>query len=225
MVLKSHLQIHQTSSNHQNLVSVILNHHTSSTTRCLYTIDTITMSNPWDFFATQFATVPENTRSFQGQTVIVTGSNIGLGLEAARQYVKLDASKVIIAVRSIKKGEIAAADIASTTGRDGVCEVWHLDLGNFDSVKEFAKRAQGLDRLDVVNENAGIATSKYEQMDGFESTVAVNVVGTFLLALLLLPKLKESMVKTGNVPRLSITSSEVHFWVILPLYRCEISSI
>lgn len=33
--------------------------------------------------------------SFVGQTVIVTGSNVGLGLEAARHFVRLDAAKVI----------------------------------------------------------------------------------------------------------------------------------
>lgn len=167
------------------------------------------------FLVRQFSTVPYPTKSFQGQTIIVTGSNIGLGLEAARHFVRLDAAKVILAVRSIAKGEEAAKDIKNTTGKD-VCEVWQLDMGNFDSVKAFAKRAASLDRLDAVIENAGVQMWEYSQMEGFETTIAVNVVGTFLLALNLMPILRASGKKTGNVPRLTIIASDVHFWVCSP---------
>ena len=158
----------------------------------------------------QFIALPYPTRSFAGETVIVTGSNVGLGLEAARHFARLDAAKVILAVRSIAKGEEAARSIEETTGRKGVCEVWQLDMGNWDSVKAFAKRAAELDRLDVVVENAGIAVLKYTQMEGMESTVAVNVVGTFLLALDLLPVLRASGKKHGTTPVLVIVSSSVH---------------
>jgi retinol dehydrogenase-12 len=47
----------------------------------------------------QFAHLPYPTKKFTGQTIIVTSSNVGLGLEAARHFVRLDAAKVIIAVR------------------------------------------------------------------------------------------------------------------------------
>ena len=171
------------------------------------------MSVFFAFLGRQFTTLPEPTQSFHGQTIIVTGSNIGLGLEAARHFARLDATKVILAVRSIAKGEEAARSIHESTGRKGVCEVWQLDMGNFDSVKEFAQRAAKLERLDAVLENAGINTMEYVAMEGFESTIAVNVVGTFLLALNLLPILRKSGKKHGTVPRLTITSSDVHLWV------------
>lgn len=86
-------------------------------------------------------------------------------------------------------------------------------MSNFDSVKAFAKRAAGLERLDAVMENAGIATRNYAAAEGMESTIAVNVVGTFLLALNLLPVLRASGKKFGFVPKLTIVSSEVHFMV------------
>jgi NAD(P)-dependent dehydrogenase (short-subunit alcohol dehydrogenase family) len=57
----------------------------------------------------QLQSIPLPTTSFKGQTIIVTGSNTGLGLEAARHFVRLDAPRVIIAIRSIKKGEDAKA--------------------------------------------------------------------------------------------------------------------
>lgn len=87
-------------------------------------------------------------------------------------------------------------------------------MSNFNSIKEFVKRCDTLDRLDVAELNAGIATSVFEwnEVEQLESTVAVNVVGTFLLALNLLPILRAKGTKAG-LPKLVITSSEVHAWV------------
>lgn len=85
----------------------------------------------------QFIGLPYPTKKFTGQTVIVTGSNVGLGLEAARHFVRLDAAKVIIAVRAISKGEEAARSIAESTGRPDIVDVWPIDLTNYGSVKAF----------------------------------------------------------------------------------------
>ena len=106
----------------------------------------------------------------------MTGSNIGLGLEAARHFPRLGASKVILAVPSISRGEAAAKSIHDFIGKTSVCKVWLLDMGNWNSIKEFVRRAGGLKRLDIVIENAGIAASEYAEMEGLESMVAVNVV-------------------------------------------------
>jgi len=162
------------------------------------------------FIKDQWTHLPVPSTSFAGQTIIVTGSNTGLGLEAARHFVRLEASKVILAVRTIRAGEEAAKSIHESTGRQGVCEVWQVDMGNWESVKAFVKKAEGLERLDAVVENAGIAKREYEQMEGMESSVAVNVVGTFLMALSLLPILRAKAKKNGGTPRLVIVSSEVH---------------
>ena len=158
----------------------------------------------------QWTRLPVPRKSFEGQTIIVTGSNTGLGLEAARHFVRLGASKVIIAVRSIRAGEEAAESIHKSTGRQGVCDVWQVDMGNWESIKAFVKKTEELERLDVVVENAGIAKITYSQMEGFESSVAVNVVGTFLMALGLLPVLRSKAKKNGVTPKLVIVTSEVH---------------
>jgi NAD(P)-dependent dehydrogenase (short-subunit alcohol dehydrogenase family) len=133
-----------------------------------------------------------------------------LGLEVARHFVRLKAAKVILACRSTEKGEVAKADIERTTDRSNVVEVWQVDLTSFDSVKTFCARAQTLNRLDVVIENAGIGTGKFELFEGYESTITVNVISTFLMALLLLPKLRESATKLGITPHLTIVSSDAH---------------
>lgn len=100
--------------------------------------------------------------------------------------------------------------IAQTTKGDAKVEVWELDLGSYESVKEFCARAQKLDRLDAVVENAGVAIPTYEELEGMESTITVNVISTFLMALLLLPKLRADAVKYNMVPRLTIVASDAH---------------
>ncbi|KAI9817911.1 MAG: hypothetical protein M1832_004531 [Thelocarpon impressellum] len=165
--------------------------------------------------------LPYPDQSFAGQTVVVTGSNVGLGLEAARHFVRLDAAKVILAVRSAERGEAARRDIKGTEGKAGVVEVWQLDLGSYDSVRQFASRAQGLERLDVVVENAAIYTFTFGLLEGSESTITVNVISTFLLALLLLPKLRETAVKFDVIPRLVVVASFVHFLTKFPAAKSE----
>jgi retinol dehydrogenase-12 len=163
-----------------------------------------------------FVSLPIPTKSFEGQTVIVTGANTGLGFEAAKHITQLGAAKVIIACRSVEKGEAAKKKIEEATKAKGTVEVWQLDLSSYDSVKEFAAKASKLDRLDVLLENAGISTTTFALAEENESTITVNVVSTFLLALLLLPTLKETARNYNKQPHLVIVSSEVHFLSDLP---------
>ncbi|KAG5807343.1 hypothetical protein H9Q74_003488 [Fusarium xylarioides] len=143
-----------------------------------------------DAFRGQLEHIPIPTTSFQGQTIIVTGSNTGLGLEAARHFVRLDAEIVILAVRSLERGEAAKASIEASTKRKNVVQVWQLEMDKYDSIKSFAARCNSLERLDVVVENAGILRNTYEESEGTEITIKVNVIGTFLLALNLFPILR-----------------------------------
>ncbi|MCJ1455159.1 hypothetical protein MMC28_005513 [Mycoblastus sanguinarius] len=161
-------------------------------------------------YAQKFVTLPYPKQDLTDQTIIVTGANIGLGLEAARHFTRLNSSKVILGVRSLEKGEEAKKSIEESTRREGVVEVWPLDLGSYESVKQFAKRAQGLERLDVVVENAGVAGFKFEMAEDNERMITVNVISTFLLGLLILPKLRETAEKFDVQPHLAFVSSEVH---------------
>ncbi len=158
-----------------------------------------------------FVTPVHPTASCAGQTIIVTGSNVGLGKEAARHFARLGASKVILGVRNSKAGEAAKKDIeTSTRCGAGVLEVWSLDLLSYESCKAFADRAAKLPRLDVLLENAGVAGFAWEVAGGHERMIAVNVISTFYLAVLMLPKLNSSAKEFGIKPRLVIVSSEVH---------------
>lgn len=151
---------------------------------------------------------------YDGKTVIVTGSNTGLGLEAARHFTRLRAERVILAVRNLEKGEAAKKLIEGSTGRLGVVECWKLDMNSFAGMEEFIKKAQTLPRLDVLILNAGLSAGTWRlSPDGWEETLQVNVLSTALLALRLLPKMVSSAKKNpGWTPHLVIVSSGVHAW-------------
>lgn len=160
----------------------------------------------------QFKTLPEPKGPFTDQVVIVTGANGGIGLEAARHYVRLDAKKVILAVRNMESGYDAKTSIEETTNRMDVVEVWHLDYLSLDCVKAFcSKVSKELSRLDIVALNAGIATASWRvSQDGYEEGLQVNVISTALLANLLLPKMYATADQLKVTPRLTILSSESH---------------
>ncbi|KFY64839.1 hypothetical protein V496_02984 [Pseudogymnoascus sp. VKM F-4515 (FW-2607)] len=158
----------------------------------------------------QLQPIPLPTQSFAGQTIIVTGSNTGLGFEAALHFVRLNAARVILAVRSVKKGEDAKTSIETSTNRKNVVEVWQVDMSDYDSIKAFATRCNSLDRLDVVIANAGVLKNTYEESGGTEITIKVNVIGTFLLAINLFPVLRKSGEKFGQPSRIVITTSVLH---------------
>jgi len=168
-------------------------------------------------------------KSFDGQTVLITGANTGLGREAARQALDLGASTVIMGVRTLSKGEEAKEYIRKATGvRPEAIEVWQLDMESFESVKSFASRAEKFvkeagGRLDVAIMNAGVATGKFVQTpDGWERSLQVNCLSTTLLSLRLLPLLlqhpkppnnnnsNKSSSTTSVMPHLVIVASDIH---------------
>ena len=164
-----------------------------------------------------FTTLPYPQESAAGQTVIITGANVGLGFEAARHFVRLGAAKVILAVRDPQKGEAAKRSIQELEKCQDVVEVWSLDLCSYESVQQFAEHVQKtLPRVDILLENAGVAKYTYSMAEDDETTITVNVISTFLLALLLLPKLRETAVRYNVTPHLTIVSSNVHFFTQFP---------
>lgn len=179
-----------------------------------------------------FVTPPYPTKSWKGKVVIVTGANRGLGLEAARHFVRLGASRVVLAVRDLSSGAEAKHDIEQSTthggrgggdDKKGVVDVWHLELSSAASVEAFARRAtNSLDRLDALVENAAVATPTFGlTAAGRETTVAVNVVGTFHLALLLLPKLRATLRDHADAgpPHVVVVGTDLIFYTSFPERR------
>ncbi|KAL7802205.1 putative short-chain dehydrogenase [Trichoderma aethiopicum] len=167
--------------------------------------------------------------NLSGKVAIVTGSNSGLGLETARQLVRLGLSKLILAVRSESKGEAARKELLADTGAaPEEIEVWNLDLSSYESITQFADRAKALHRLDIAILNAGLFQAKetFNPATGYEQCVQVNYLSSMLLMTLLLRALKP---KPGAPPgRLVLVSSDTAAWVdfkerdsrpILPIFK------
>ena len=155
------------------------------------------------------------TTSLKDRTVLISGANSGIGLEAARQCVKLEAKLLVLAVRTISKGEEAKESILRShpTSKTQV-EVWHLNMESFDSVVAFGKRAQALPRLDIAMLNAGAFKFQWttSKSSGMESSLQVNHLSTALLSLLIVPILRKTSLDLEHPSRLTFTSSEVHMW-------------
>ncbi|OBK52971.1 oxidoreductase [Mycobacterium sp. 1081908.1] len=128
--------------------------------------------------------------SFAGRTVLITGANSGLGAVTARELAGKGA-RIVMAVRNTGKGDEAAKQMT------GDVEVRRLDLQDLSSVREFA---DGLDRADVLINNAGIMAAPYAlTADGFESQIGTNHLGHFALTNLLLPKLTDRVVTVSSM--------------------------
>ena len=78
-------------------------------------------------------------------------------------------------------------------------------------MKDFAKKVQSLDRVNAIVENASIALDTYTVSEGLETTLTVNVVSTFLLAVLVYPKLQDTAKKLGTKTNLEIVGSGTAF--------------
>jgi NAD(P)-dependent dehydrogenase (short-subunit alcohol dehydrogenase family) len=121
-----------------------------------------------------------STLSFAGKTIIITGGARGIGYTTSLQLLQHRLSTLILAVRSITRGEAAAASLLRDAEVQRVnpkarIEVVELDLARFESVKGFVGRMEeklGGQGVDVLLLNAGINLARWEKtVDGFETLV------------------------------------------------------
>ncbi len=127
-----------------------------------------------------------------GRTVMVTGSNTGLGFHTARDLAALGA-KVVMACRTESRATSAMERIAADVP-DADLEFLHLDLGSQEAVRTAAAEFRDRhDTLDVLINNAGIMWTPYElTVDGFEGQMAANYWGHFLLTMSLIDLLPDT---------------------------------
>ncbi|KZT62033.1 NAD(P)-binding protein [Calocera cornea HHB12733] len=172
-----------------------------------------------EFIWTQWAPLPSVksfARPLTGRTVLLTGGNVGLGLEASKHLATLGPARLIVTSRSASRAEDALAQItAAGKGKVGSVECWEVDLGVFDSVKALAERfaSEGGGKLDLLILNAGVAGMQWKETpEGWEEMLQVNHLSTALLALRLLPFLLAADANPPT-PRVVVLSSGVHHWV------------
>ncbi|TID24058.1 putative short-chain dehydrogenases/reductase [Venturia nashicola] len=156
--------------------------------------------------------------SFAGKTVIITGANTGIGYEAAIKFVRLGVSSLILGVRNVYKGEVARNSLKTQfPEHKGEIKIWLLDMSSYASVHAFVEKCNRLPAIVNVILNAGVMMKDYEQSGhGWETTLQVNTLSTTLLALLLIPKLKEMGEKSDLKPVLEFVTSDLYRNVIMP---------
>lgn len=131
------------------------------------------------------AAVPDQT----GRVAVITGSNTGIGFEAARVLADHGA-QVVLAVRNLAKGEAAAAQIRAQHP-DAQVAITQLDLASLESIRTAAADLRSAyPRIDVLINNAGVMfTPRQETADGFEMQFGTNHLGHFALTGLILDRL------------------------------------
>ncbi|XP_038549626.1 retinol dehydrogenase 12 [Micropterus salmoides] len=148
----------------------------------------------------------------EGKTAIVTGANVGIGKETAKDLASRGA-RVILACRDMAKGEQAACDIMrEVKGAKVVAR--QLDLADTKSICQFAENIYNTEKaLHCLINNAGVAMCAYSvTADGFEMQFGVNHLGHFFLTFLLLDLLKHSAPsRVINLSSVSHTMGKIQF--------------
>ena len=118
----------------------------------------------------------------ENKIILITGANIGIGKDTARQLALLDSTeKIYLACRNPQKAEAAKKDLIEITGRD-IFEIVIMDVSDPDSVKAAAKLIN--EPIDAVILNAGGMGGKQPEAlteEGTTTIFATNVLGHVVL--------------------------------------------
>ena len=139
----------------------------------------------------------------KGTVCVVTGATSGIGKAAATALARLGATVVLVG-RDRGRTEAAVAEIAPVSASPPRAEF--ADLASLEQVRVLAGRLDGLERIDVLINNAGLVLGERRiTPDGLEHVFALNHLAPFLLTSLLLPKL------TASAPARVVTvTSDAH---------------
>jgi NAD(P)-dependent dehydrogenase (short-subunit alcohol dehydrogenase family) len=137
------------------------------------------------------------SKKLQGKVAVITGGTTGIGVAAAKLFVKEGAYVFITGRRQKELNEAVKAIGSNVTGVQGdVAKVADLDR-LYETVK-----ARG--KLDIVFANAGIAEFAHLGKiteEHFDKLFGINVKGTLFTVQKALPLLKDggSVILTGSV--------------------------
>ena len=136
---------------------------------------------------------PHGLTSLKGKTIVITGANVGAGLEATKIFVQKGA-RVVMLCRNAKKALRAITDIKQLYPAANVSFV-QLDLASLASVRIAANIInRDVPHIDALICNAAIAQVAKQEftVDGFESQLGVNHYGHFLLCGMLFNRIEAS---------------------------------
>jgi len=139
------------------------------------------------------------------RTILVTGSTDGIGKATAKALAR-QGHRVLLHGRDREKGRAVLGEFASEGSTEP--DLFTADLSTLPGVRALAREVSDrYERLDVLLNNAGIYLGeRVLTADGFETTLAVNLVAPFLLSHLLLPVLS-----AAAPARIVNVASSAHF--------------
>lgn len=139
---------------------------------------------------------PDRTM-FAGRVVAVTGATSGLGLSMAHRLRELDADVILIGRQPSKLDDVVwklQEQPATGTLRSVVC-----DLSDLESVRRASTELAAFDKIDVLVHNAGsLSKDRHISAQGFESTIATQVLGPFLMTTLLADRINDSVITVSS---------------------------
>ncbi|CAM1505936.1 Fc.00g115730.m01.CDS01 [Cosmosporella sp. VM-42] len=149
-------------------------------------------SNWTQFFPPKPTFTENDLPNLADKVYIVTGSNTGVGKELARILYAKNA-KIYVAARSAEKARNAIDDIKSTApDSKGSLKFLHLDLADLRTIKKTTETFLAKEKkLHVLFSNAGVQSpTPTHTVQGHETHIGINCVGTFLFTKLLTPILE-----------------------------------
>jgi len=138
------------------------------------------------------------TKSMENKTIIITGSNSGIGRETAAELLAQGAN-VIFACRS-KERALAAIESLPEESRKRATFI-QVDLCDFNSIYNFTQEFRKLNKpIDILINNAGLFQSEFgTTKDGIEVTFQANHFGPKVLTFLLFDLMNKNEAKIINV--------------------------
>jgi NAD(P)-dependent dehydrogenase (short-subunit alcohol dehydrogenase family) len=131
--------------------------------------------------------------ALDGRTALVTGATGGLGRAAAHALAKLGA-RVVLVGRDARRLDALGAELAADGGDASWFPGFVADMADLESVRAAARQiAASVEALDILIDNAGmIYSERTAAPGGTEASMALMVLGPFVLVSSLLPLLRRA---------------------------------
>ncbi|KAK6334312.1 hypothetical protein TWF730_003525 [Orbilia blumenaviensis] len=152
---------------------------------------------------------PNDIPDLTGKVALVTGANVGIGLETAYFLASHNAT-VYLACRSEPRA-LAAIDILQSRLKaakvDAKVYYHSFDLGSIKTAKASADDFLAKEnRLDILVANAGVLGNQWTPEWEYEPMFYTNHLGHFVFVTTLLPLMEKTAAMTGDVRIISTTS-------------------
>lgn len=160
-------------------------------------------------------------KDFTGKTVVMIGATSDICAEAAIKIARLNAAKLIIGARNIRKAHEVREVIEREANREEVdfCTILELEMASYPSIENFVNYVQeyretlGIHAVvlninhhteDVADDHGQVFRSRH----GTELHLQINVISTAYLAIFLLALLLETSLKEDSTTHLEFVGCE-----------------